>query len=222
MKHLNIFLFSSFKIDKLKIKQEIIVVFSVSNSFEKQIKSFWNHVEITWIQEIGSHFLRIQIHSWNVNIVNIAVYFIRAWSSLILSCSSGPFLLLRYLLEWWGKKTIVDRGEVGELIFNNGFYGRMVFHILFTQPLPLFKLLGYFCISMASLYFLEKYDVDRFVKTVFDVPFRRCVLIMLTATFSLTSRSFICRFSRFLQYILARKNKIFCILLRRSLIFRIF
>jgi len=191
------------------------------------LKSCWNN-KSCWIQEIGSHFLRIQIHSWNVNIVNIAVYFIRAWSSLILSCSSGSFLLLRYLLEWWGKKTIVDRGEVGELIFNNGFYGRMVFHILFTQPLPLFKLLGYFCISMASLYFLEKYDVDRFVKTVFDVPFRRCVLIMLTATFSLTSHwhhvllSVGWLFSRFLQYILARKNKIFCILLRRSLIFRIF
>jgi len=38
-------------------------------------------------------FLRVQIHSWNANISwTLAIHFIR--SSLILSCSSGPFLFI--------------------------------------------------------------------------------------------------------------------------------
>jgi len=39
-----------------------------------------------------------------------------------------PFIL-RYLLEWWGKKKIVgeEMGEIGRSLIT----GRMIFHILF-------------------------------------------------------------------------------------------
>jgi len=43
-------------------------------------------------------------------------------------------------------------GEIGQ----SSLTGRIVFHIL----LSLFRLLGCFCISMASLYFFGKYDVS--------------------------------------------------------------
>jgi len=53
--------------------------------------------------------------------VNLAVYFIRTRSSLILNCSSGPFLLY-YTACWSGgeKKRIMSGGEEGNWsVFNN-------------------------------------------------------------------------------------------------------
>jgi len=63
--------------------------------------------------------------------MNLAVYFIRAKNSLILSYSSRPFLLY-YAICWSGgeKKRIVGTRGVGE-IGRFSIIGRMVFHILF-------------------------------------------------------------------------------------------
>ena len=47
-----------------------------------------------------------------------------------------------------------------EEISQSSIIGRIVFHILLIlQPLSLFRLLGRFCISIASPYFFGKYDV---------------------------------------------------------------
>ena len=49
--------------------------------------------------------------------VNLAVHFIRARSSLILSCSSRPFLfILHYLLEWWGGRRQLWVRRRGKLV----------------------------------------------------------------------------------------------------------
>jgi len=73
--------------------------------------------------------------------VKLAVHFIRARSRKEENCG---------------------REEVGE-IGQSSITRRMVFHILFMlQPFiaaSLFRLLGCFCTSMASLYFLRKYDI---------------------------------------------------------------
>jgi len=71
--------------------------------------------------------------------VNLAVHFIRVSSSLILSCSSGPFSLY-YAVCWSGggeKKNCggdCGRGKGGgkmEEIDRYSKTGRMVFHTLF-------------------------------------------------------------------------------------------
>jgi len=54
--------------------------------------------------------------------VNLAVHFIRAKSSLILSCSSGPFAFYTLLVEVVeGRRELWMRGERGEnwSVFNN-------------------------------------------------------------------------------------------------------
>jgi len=63
--------------------------------------------------------------------LNLAVHFIRARSSLILSYSSESFLL--YYTTWRvrGKKRIVVRRGEGGGIDRSSIIGKMVFHILF-------------------------------------------------------------------------------------------
>jgi len=58
-------------------------------------------------------FFRVQIHFWNANVSKFTVYFIKARSSLILSCSSGSFSIYIYTLFVGvieGKKRIVGGG----------------------------------------------------------------------------------------------------------------
>jgi len=55
-----------------------------------------------------------------------------------------------------GKKRIVGGREVGE-IDRSSVTGRIVFYFIYV--VSLFRLLGYFYISISSLYFFGKYDV---------------------------------------------------------------
>jgi len=45
--------------------------------------------------------------------MNFAIYFIKARSSLILSCSSGPFLL--YYATYWRERRELWREKIGEI-----------------------------------------------------------------------------------------------------------
>jgi len=65
--------------------------------------------------------------------VNLAIHFIRARSSLILSCTSGPFLLY-YTICWSDERKEENCGWEGEEVRKIGqssIMGRMVSHILF-------------------------------------------------------------------------------------------
>jgi len=74
--------------------------------------------------------------------VKLAVHFIRARSRKEENCG---------------------REEVGK-IGQSSITRKMVFHIIYVAAIAfiaasLFRLLGCFCTSMASLYFLRKYDI---------------------------------------------------------------
>jgi len=105
---------------------------------------------------------------------NITVHFIRARSNLILSCSSESFpICIRYSVgRGRGMEQGMGKGERerGSIVKTSSDYlrltsqfsiiGASIFYLCYLRlAVSLFRLSECFCISIASLYFLGKYDV---------------------------------------------------------------